>query len=358
MEDEFFEDAPPMVSMPRLGTEVPLYCTRGMSRDEWLSKRLGTRSIGASQVAAVLGESKYGTPIEVWGEVLGRTRKEDEPTMQLGRAIESFVSERVARHFGFADEALGAMEPLPETDGVYDWPYVIRHGSIPFLTANLDRVLRTEGKTKPLEIKWHGWRIRDHYDDFKRYGMPAIKGTPIMSHYIQLQTQMAIIGAGCDTGVLGVVVGEEAGMRLSLGIEIDEKDLFIFVVKRDEGMISRIESGVTDFWNKYVLTGVMPPVTSYRDEAAARAAYSGEGVEDRKAKEGLQRFDDMLEHVERYMSAKDSVKLSQEKELEEKARLIRELEIKRISSFSCDGYNVTYNSDINGVRKLMVKEWK
>lgn len=50
--------------------------TRGMSREEWLKER--KKSLGGSDMGAVLGLNKYRSPYTVWAEKTGRIGEEPE----------------------------------------------------------------------------------------------------------------------------------------------------------------------------------------------------------------------------------------------------------------------------------------
>lgn len=47
--------------------------TRGMSREEWLKER--KKSLGGSDMGAVLGLNKYRSPYTVWAEKTGRINR-------------------------------------------------------------------------------------------------------------------------------------------------------------------------------------------------------------------------------------------------------------------------------------------
>ena len=59
--------------------------TRGMSREEWLEER--KKSLGGSDMGAVLGLNRYRSPYTVWAEKTGRIGEEPENEAMLFAGI-------------------------------------------------------------------------------------------------------------------------------------------------------------------------------------------------------------------------------------------------------------------------------
>lgn len=62
---------------------------RPVTRDEWLEER--KTFVGASEIAAVMGLSKWATPRSVWDEKVNGTQKEETLAMRMGRHMEPFI---------------------------------------------------------------------------------------------------------------------------------------------------------------------------------------------------------------------------------------------------------------------------
>ena len=106
-----------------------------MSREAWLSER--KKSLGGSDIGAVLGMSRYSTPYTVWTEKTGRLpHKEDNEAMRQGRDLEQYVADRFS-------ERSGKM--------VKRYNYLLRNDVAPHLHANIDR--RVIGERSGLECK-------------------------------------------------------------------------------------------------------------------------------------------------------------------------------------------------------------
>ena len=69
-------------------TKIPI---DGMSREEWLAER--RKSLGGSDMGAVLGLNKYRSPYAVWAEktgLIGETP--DNEAMRQGRDLEEYAA--------------------------------------------------------------------------------------------------------------------------------------------------------------------------------------------------------------------------------------------------------------------------
>lgn len=83
--------------------------TLGMSREEWLEER--RKSLGGSDMGAVLGLNRYRSPYTVWAEKTGRIGEEpDNEAMRQGRDLEQYVASR----FEEASRLPGAPDELPD----------------------------------------------------------------------------------------------------------------------------------------------------------------------------------------------------------------------------------------------------
>jgi putative phage-type endonuclease len=158
------------------------------NRAEWLAAR--RRFITASDVAAVLGLSPFGSPLSVYAAKVAGVEMEETPWMRRGRRMEAVVADEYAEVTG---------RPV-----VNPGPYVLAvHPDLPWLAATLDRETGSSALLPapahgagPLEIKAprdaHGW------EDDK---------APL--HYeLQLQTQIACTRA--TWGTLCALLGQDA----------------------------------------------------------------------------------------------------------------------------------------------------
>lgn len=99
--------------------------TAGMSRADWLAER--RKSLGGSDMGAVLGLNTYSSPYSVWAEKTGRIPdKEDTEAMRIGRDLEDYVCRRFMEASGLKVQKCNA---------------ILRNDRYPHLHANVDRLI-------------------------------------------------------------------------------------------------------------------------------------------------------------------------------------------------------------------------
>ena len=109
--------------------------TKRMARDEWLAER--RKSIGGSEIGAIMGLNKYQSPVSVWANKLGIVPDaEPNEAMIQGTDLEEYVAERFARLTG---------------KKVRRCNYILRNDEFPHMHANIDRLV--VGEDAGLECK-------------------------------------------------------------------------------------------------------------------------------------------------------------------------------------------------------------
>lgn len=188
--------------------------------------------IGGSEAAAVLGLSRWSTPLEVWALKTGRIQQEDisgKVAVKLGHKLEQTVAEL------FMDETGKRVQRANNT---------FKHPSHAFLGANLDRVV--VGEDAILECKTaSAWKAKEW------------SGEDIPQEYIiQVMHYLAVTGA--SHGYIAVLIGNQ---------EFKWRQ-----INRDENVIKALIEKEVHFWNKYVLTGE-PPAPMADDSEALYKLY-------------------------------------------------------------------------------------
>ena len=95
--------------------------------------------IGGSEIAIILGQSRYSTPYELWATKTGRIppkNLDNNEAVQLGNKLEDFVAKLFTEKTGKA---------------VRKAPKVYQHPDYPFLVAHIDRLITNSDEL--LEIK-------------------------------------------------------------------------------------------------------------------------------------------------------------------------------------------------------------
>ena len=198
-----------------------------------------TKYIGGSDIGAILGLSKFRTPLEVWMEKTGKeTKQSDSLPLRFGSFAEEFVASEYARATGFE---------LLHDESIYI------HPAHPFMSAHIDRFVLSDaigdgmGNTtsRLLECKTA--------NPFSRgdWGEPGTDQVP-MSYLCQCIWYMAITGIEqCDLAVL-----------------FGNSDFRIYEIARDMELEALVIEKALHFWNEYVLKDIPPPAQTEGDYQA------------------------------------------------------------------------------------------
>lgn len=181
--------------------------------------------IGASEAAAVLGLSRWKTPLQVWAEKVGRIEPKDisdKMPVRVGNLLEDAVATL------FMEETGKKVHRVNETKF---------HKVYPFLGVNLDR--RVVGEDAVLEIKTcSSWKAKEW------------AGEEIPAEYIlQVYHQLAVTGA--SKGYIAVLIGNQ--------------DFKYKEILRDEKIINSIVAKEVRFWNTYIVPKEMPMTVTEND---------------------------------------------------------------------------------------------
>ncbi|RDU98540.1 YqaJ viral recombinase family protein [Trinickia dinghuensis] len=214
--------------------------TKDLSRDDWLEVR--RTGIGGSDAAAAVGLNPYMSPLELWLDKTSRAEGMPRPAPDdttsptyWGTLLEPIVAASYTKQTGNRVRRINA---------------VLRHPTIPWMLANIDREIVGARDVSILECKTAGefgarlWR----------------EGAPEYVH-IQVQHQLAVTGkAAAHVAVL--LCGQA---------------LEVFRVDRDDLLISRLIELEERFWH-YVATDTPPPADgSESADRALRHLYPGRG---------------------------------------------------------------------------------
>ena len=197
---------------------------------QWLEARKG--GIGGSDVAAVIGVSKYTSPLEVW---LVKTGREDYPdlsskqSVEWGSRLEPAVAGKFAElHPEYSVGAPGCMYVSDER---------------PWAFASVDYVLEdADGERGVLEIKTAGLRSAGEWEG----GVPDYYMAQVV-HYLAVTC--------FSYAWVAVLIG---------GQEYRE-----YFVERDEEDVKAISDAVDSFWNDFVMKDTMPQIVGSENESRA-----------------------------------------------------------------------------------------
>ena len=196
---------------------------KSLNVEEWnRQRRMG---IGGSDIGAICGLNKWRTALDVFLEKTGQSQeKEPNEAMRLGTFLEPYI---VSRY----EEATGLK--CVEQEGMYHDGCIV---------CNVDRIVDMgDGRTQVgqeivssriLECK----TARYEWED----GVP-------LAYQCQVQWYM---GAFQNVKECDVAVFYTGGQK---------EPFHIFKVAKDNEIYENLKERAIEFWNKYVLTGTMPP---------------------------------------------------------------------------------------------------
>ena len=191
--------------------------TKNLSREEWLEyRRMG---IGGSDVAGVLGISKWSSPISIWLDKTGQADPvEENEAMRWGTLLEPIVRNQFADTTGKVVKKVKA---------------ILQHPEYPFMLANVDGITTDdEGNPAILEIKTASEYVKDEW----------IEHIPV---YYQTQVQHYLCVTGLAKAYVAALIGGNCFKIYELDADLELHQMLIAVEQ--------------DFWNK-VENGIRPDI--------------------------------------------------------------------------------------------------
>jgi putative phage-type endonuclease len=190
-----------------------------------------TKYIGGSDIGAILGLSRFRSPLEVWMEKTGKEiKKLDSLPLRFGSFAEEFVASEYSRATGFK---------LVHDESIYVHP---EHS---FMSAHIDRFVLQASDPAPsriLECKTANPFASSDWGDAGSDQVP-------MSYLCQCIWYMAITNIN----------------QIDLAVLFGNSDFRIYEITRDHELENVLLQKAILFWNEYVVKDLPPPVTSEQD---------------------------------------------------------------------------------------------
>ena len=216
--------------------------------------RLRMKSLGGSDIGALLGVSKYRSAVDVWLEKSGQAPQSlDSLPLRFGQHAESFVAAEYAK-------ATGATLIHDER--------TITHPEHSFLTGHVDRyiqgdspdIFNDQGQVvapKILECK------TAHPFNQSEWGEPGTDQVPLP--YL-VQCQWYLMLTQCETADLAVLFANS--------------DFRIYTIHRDTELEQLLLDRALSFWHEHVLTGRPPKIQNDLDcRSLFPRASAGQSIE-------------------------------------------------------------------------------
>ena len=232
-----------------------------MDRTEFLRSR--KTGIGGSDVAAILGLSKYKTALDIYNDKIATENPEDNQSQAayFGSILEDVVAKEFSKRTGMKIQKVNQS---------------IRAGELGWMIANIDRgvvntdisgtirVIEDEQKIAELggrrittdailECKTANQFMADHWGPSQEDEINA--GNVVTEHKIPIYYETQV------QWYLGVTGARVAYVAVLLG----GSDFRIYQVIRDNAVIEALQSRCHDFWFEHVLKNVPPEVANIED---------------------------------------------------------------------------------------------
>lgn len=215
------------------------------TRQEFLAER--RTGLGGSDIGAILGLSKYRSPVEVWLEKTGRSPGADETLqMRFGTYAEQFVADEYTAATGRRVQRYNAM---------------LRHPDYPMVIGHVDRLVIPDGA----KVASHRGEIRTDRllecktasafaaSDASEWGPGGTDQIPT-SYLVQVSTYEAL--TGCQYADLAVLFGNQ--------------ELRVYHMTRDIDLEHELLRRAAEWWRMHVEADVAPEPQS---EADVRLLY-------------------------------------------------------------------------------------
>ena len=216
-----------------------------MNREQFLAERRS--GLGGSDIGAILGLSKYKTPVQVWLEKTGRADDQEASLpMRFGSFAEDFVASEYEKRTGRIVQRFSSMlrHPTAPLIGHVD-RLVVPDGA---KSASFRREIRTD---TGLECK-----TASSYEvsspDWGEEGTDQIPA----GYLVQCAAYMAL--TGCSRWDLAVLFGNH--------------EFRVYRLLRDLELEAEIIARASEWWERHVIHGDMPDPSTIED---VRALYKG-----------------------------------------------------------------------------------
>lgn len=284
---------------------VRLVSTENISHKEWMYYR--NTGITGSRIAAIMGESPYGTPLSVYLEMMGQSQPiEQTEAMYFGTVLEDFIAWEYTNREGLQTREIKA---------------ILQHPVYEIFLANIDREIIAE-ENGILEIKNVGeYKLMEWKNDVPRY------------YYLQGQWYLGVTGLN----------------YVHFAAFIGGNKMIIHKYARDEALIAEMQEKATDFWYCHIEPQI-PPNAIEGDSTTLKGLYPQH--EDGKVVELGEEESSLAGDL---WTAKVAVK--QAEDMYEIARVKIEERMGDAEVLSYNGIPVaTWKTNIKGTRVFNVKE--
>lgn len=184
------------------------------------------RMVGGSDLAALVGDSPWGTPLSVYARIVGDAPDEDSAPKRRGRHLEEGVRALYCEEMGATMLEHAKAE----------------HPRLKYTRASVDGIAQRAGR-RVLEVKTAGLSEVRHWGEAGTDDIPRV--------YLYQTTWYAGVA-----GLCGLVDTQEVDVAALIA-----GDLRVYHVPYDAEMFGLLEEAVERFWVDHVLPRRPPPIT-------------------------------------------------------------------------------------------------
>ena len=194
-------------------------------RTEWLQWR--RQGLGGSDVAAVLGLSKWRTAFDVWASKTQEVTADDKPHLARGRYLEDGVCQ------WYADETGAKIRSIEPAVGPEPW-----------MVGSVDRLADLPGMDRPVVLEAKTSRSDEDWGE---------SGTDQVPVYYQVQGLWYCAVTGLD--------------RVDFAVLFTLSEKFArYKVERDDVALARIVDHCRAWWERHIVGGEAPEITGDASE--------------------------------------------------------------------------------------------
>ena len=240
------------------------------SRESWLRER--RRGIGGSDIGAILGLSRWRSPLDVYLDKIGEAEEqESSDAMYWGVVLESVVADEYARRTGSKVRKINA---------------ILAREDEPWRRASVDRIVI--GCRKILECKTAGAHMTQEWGPDGSDEIPDVYRAQVAWYQHVLDY---------DTADLAVLIGG--------------RDYRIYHLQRDRELERLIVDAADRFWLEHVRKKITPDPICDRDLSTLYAVDNGQALDvtsDGDAIAAVQRLADVIEKIRRLEVHKKAIR--------------------------------------------------
>ncbi len=278
------------------------------THEEWLEER--KKSLGGSDVGAILGMNEYTSPYTIWAEKTGKLPPfEGNEWTRLGNDLEGYVAERFSKASG-----------LKVINDKATW----RNDKYPHLHANIDR--KIVGMKAGVECKLTSELNAKKYKNGEfpdRFYAQCVEYLAV-TEYERWYLAVLIYGKGIKIYQMTRIADDETPKWC-------EASLYV-----EDGEIEALVKTTANFWNNHVLTNTPPSVDGTKSTSETIAQIYPESNGDTLS---LTAFESDLKEYAYLSSLLDDVK-SQREEVANKIKAF----MMDASKGESTGYKVSWSS--------------